>query len=142
MFKKVLVAVDGSESSQGAIELAKNLARSGLAASVTLISVAPVPSLPLQAMDFMLSEPSRLEPVANMVVDNAKISLEKEGINANTVVVSGDPGLQVSKYAEEHQYDCILLGSRGLSVVKGIVLGSVSHKILHTAHCPVLIYRA
>lgn len=113
-----------------------------MAASITLISVAPIPSLPLQAMDFMLSEPNHLEPIANMVVDNAMASLEKDGIAVDAVVISGDPGLQISKYAEENQFDCILLGSRGLSVVKGIVLGSVSHKILHTAHCPVLIYRS
>lgn len=112
-----------------------------MAASITLISVAPIPSLPLQAMDFMISEPNQLEPVANMVVHNARAGLEKAGIAADAVVVSGDPGIQISRYAEENQYDCILLGSRGLSVVKGIVLGSVSHKILHTAHCPVLIYR-
>lgn len=135
------MAVDGSNSSQGAIELAKNMAKSGMAASITLISVAPIPSLPLQAMDFMISEPNQFEPIAKLVVDNARASLEKDGIEADAVVLSGDPGLQVSKYADDNQYDCILLGSRGLSVVKGIVLGSVSHKILHTAHCPVLIYR-
>lgn len=142
MFKKVLVAVDGSDSSQGAIKLVKNLAQSGMVEAITLISVAPSPSLPLQAMDFMVSESNRFEPLSQMVVDNTRASFESAGLKVDTVVVSGDPGVKICKYAEEHQFDLILLGSRGLSTVKGMVLGSVSHKVLQTAHCPVLIYRA
>jgi len=142
MFKKVLVAVDGSDSSQGAIKLVKGLAQSGLVEAITLISVAPAPSLPLQAMDFIVSETNRLQPLSNLVVENARSSLESIGLKVDTVVLSGDPGTQICKYAKENQYDLILLGSRGLSTVKELVLGSVSHKVLQMANCPVLIFRA
>ncbi len=141
MFNKLLVAVDGSKSSQGAIELAKNLAKCGMAASVTLISVDQAQSLPLRVMDFMVADANKLEPLANMVVENAQASLERGGVAVDTVVVCGDPGVQILEYAKAHQYDCILMGSRGLSVAKEMVLGSVSHRVLHNAHCPVLIYR-
>jgi nucleotide-binding universal stress UspA family protein len=142
MFKKVLVAVDGSDSSQGAIKLVKGLAQGGLVEAVTLISVTPAPSLTLQAMDFIVSETNRIDPLSNLVVENTRSSLESIGLKVDTVVLSGDPSTKICKYAKDHQFDLIILGSRGLSTAKELVLGSVSHKVLQMAPCPVLIFRA
>lgn len=141
MFEKVLVAVDGSESSKGAIELAKNLALNGITKSVTMISVATFSPVPLEALEFVVAEPNHLEQVAKAVVEKGAADLAKDGVKVETVVVNGDPGLLITQYAHDNKFDLILMGSRGLSGVKGMVLGSVSHTVLHTAHCPVLIYR-
>jgi len=141
MFKKVLVAVDGSEGSQGAIQIVKSMAKNGIAESITIISVAIVPALPLEAVDIVVTDQYKMEQIAYIVADKAKKDMETEGIAVDTVVLSGDPGLSISQYANDNHFDLIIMGSRGLSGVKGLLLGSVSHKVLQTAHCPVLINR-
>jgi len=141
MFDKVLVAVDGSESSRGAIELAKNLLINGNTKAITLVSVAALAPVPLEALEFVVSEPERLEIVAKTVLEKAAAGFEKDGFKVDTVVLSGDPGASIAQYAYDNRFNLIVMGSRGLSGVKGMVLGSVSHNVLHTAHCPVLIHR-
>lgn len=143
MFKNVLVAVDGSDSSQSALNLVKDLSKVGMLETITLISVATVPLVPLEATDFIVQENNHLEQIAFALVNKIKEDLDKEGLTVgNIVVINGDPGLVISHYARENKFDLIIMGSRGLSGVKGIVLGSVSHKVLHTAECPVLIYKS
>jgi len=139
MYKKVLVAVDGSDSSQGVIQLVKDLVKNGVIESITLISVAVVPTLP---MEFVIDDHYNLEMVASAVLNKVKANLEDDGLIVGAVVVNGDPGVAISQYAQDNGFDLIILGSRGLSGVKGVVLGSVSHKVLHTAQCPVWIYKS
>jgi nucleotide-binding universal stress UspA family protein len=47
-----------------------------------------------------------------------------------------------SQGAAEHNFDLIVMGSRGLSVIKELIMGSVSSKVIHHAGCPVVIYKA
>jgi nucleotide-binding universal stress UspA family protein len=54
---------------------------------------------------------------------------------------TGDPAAEIVAGAREHKADPIVMGSRGLGRIGGLVLGSVSEKVLHGAHGPVLIVR-
>ena len=53
----------------------------------------------------------------------------------------GDPASEIIKAAKEHKADLIVMGSRGLGQIGGLILGSVSERVLHGAHGPVLIVR-
>jgi nucleotide-binding universal stress UspA family protein len=55
--------------------------------------------------------------------------------------VYGRAARVILELASAEGADVIVLGSRGLSDLAGLVLGSVTHKVLHLAHCPVLVVR-
>ena len=63
------------------------------------------------------------------------------GIPASDRVAHGDPGTVICQVAGEEAFDLIVLGSHGSGVIKRVLLGSVSHHVLHHAPCPVLVIR-
>ena len=64
-----------------------------------------------------------------------------EGIKAKRKVVGGIPTSAILEYAEENKADMIIVGSRGLSMVKGALLGSVSQHLVEYASCPVMVVK-
>jgi nucleotide-binding universal stress UspA family protein len=77
-----------------------------------------------------------LVDIGEHILGLAKLQAEKTGVRDVSVrVLDGDPAEQVLEYAEREGVDCIVMGSRGLSDVRGLVLGSVSHKVSNRAAC-------
>lgn len=122
--------------------MAQKLATIGAVNSITLISVAAIPPVSLTPTEFTVLEYTvLLEQIAEGVVN--KVTKENfEGIPVNCVVVNGDPGMAIAHYANDNGFNLIMMGSRGFSGVKGIMLGSVSHKVLFNANCPVWVYKS
>lgn len=60
---------------------------------------------------------------------------------ASERVVHGDPGTVICRIAEDEAFDLIVVGSHGSGFIKRVLLGSVSHHVLHHAPCPVLVVR-
>ncbi len=60
---------------------------------------------------------------------------------ASERVVHGDPGTVICQIAEDEAFDLIVVGSHGSGFIKRVLLGSVSHHVLHHAPCPVLVFR-
>src|SRR5699024_502783 len=82
-------------------------------------------SLPEAAMQEMKSS-------TNKLLDDAAETLHqaaKGSVEINTIIKEGDPADQILRYAKDHAIDVIVIGSRGLDGVKGLMLGSVSHKV-------------
>jgi nucleotide-binding universal stress UspA family protein len=80
-----------------------------------------------------------LEEVGKQIVEKASEAAKKEGARKiSTVTVGGDPADAILDAARRQKADLIVLGTRGFGDIKGLVLGSVSHKISSRAHCPVL----
>ncbi|MEX2103781.1 MAG: universal stress protein, partial [Bacilli bacterium] len=63
------------------------------------------------------------------------------GVKFETIILQGEPGPVIVKYANENEVDLIVLGSRGLNALQEFVLGSVSHKVAKRANCPVMIVK-
>ncbi|WP_257020592.1 universal stress protein [Paenibacillus sp. RU26A] len=72
-------------------------------------------------------------------LQHAKSKLKSAGINSETVHLKGDPSHEILKYAKDTEQQLIIIGSRGLSGIKEMMLGSVSHKVSQLSKCPVLI---
>ena len=141
--KKYLVAIDGSDNSGRAAEFVFNQIRDNNNAEVALIHVVQVrkeiykyPPL----MDIMDIELTALKQGKELVEEQA-VLFENEGIKVNKIVLEGDPGYKIAEYAWENGYNQIIIGTRGLSDLKGLVLGSVSHKVVHFAKCPVTLVK-
>lgn len=80
-----------------------------------------------------------LESLGNLVLEDAKAVLEKRGVRQGAVAkTSGDPAKRILGAAEELAADLIVLGSRGLGSFRGMLYGSTSQKVAHTAKCPVI----
>lgn len=144
MARKILVPVDGSEHAAKAVELACDIARMydgdlHLLHVMARIGTSHVPEA-LREYDNLehvqMNEHDLLASVASRIVTEAKSRARENGVdNANTVIEHGDPAREIIEYAEQHNIDLIVIGSRGLGDLKGMLLGSVSHKVAHLAEC-------
>jgi nucleotide-binding universal stress UspA family protein len=137
MFEKVLLAVDGSAPSDRATAVAADLAK-GFGSELIVINVRETEIFWRGAVE--LETPDE----ATELVDETVRRLKDAGISARGEVhpaIYGRAARVILELASEEGADLIVLGSRGLSDLAGLVLGSVTHKVLHLAHCPVLVVR-
>jgi nucleotide-binding universal stress UspA family protein len=80
-----------------------------------------------------------LEPVGRAVLDRATAAAKKIGAKRiTTVMVGGDPAEAILDQAKREKADMIVMGSRGFGELKGLLLGSTSHKIAAHAGCSVV----
>ena len=89
-------------------------------------------------------QPSReiLEFIAAKVVQLAEQTARAKGVvGITTAVEDGDPAQRILEYAEKENASVIVMGSRGLSDIEGLLLGSVSHKVNHLARCTCITVR-
>ena len=74
--------------------------------------------------------------IGKHILDAAKQDAAQKGVNnIETLVVDGDPADLILRCIDEHDSDCVIMGSRGLGGIKGIFLGSVSQKVMNRAPC-------
>nr|WP_301108441.1 universal stress protein [Sporosarcina sp.] len=62
-------------------------------------------------------------------------------ISTELVVFEGDPAQRVVQYTDSNPLDHLVIGSRGLNAVQEMMLGSVSHKVIKEAKCPVTVIK-
>jgi nucleotide-binding universal stress UspA family protein len=65
--------------------------------------------------------------------------MKAEGVTFTTKALLGSPGKVLTNLAKTKEFDLIIMGSHGHSDVSGLFLGSVTHKVLNTIHCPVMV---
>lgn len=136
--KRILVPIDGSDTSDRAIEQAIGLA-AACEAKIEFIYVANINQLAINAClsDAILEAVTK---AGNVILDRA---LEKvpEGIEAEAFSETGSPAVVILEFANEGDVDLIVMGSRGLGIVKGVLLGSVSQHLVEQARCPVMVVK-
>jgi nucleotide-binding universal stress UspA family protein len=156
----VLVPTDGSENAERAVRFSAQVADRRHQAEVTVIYVhlrvqpasqggatVQVPGQPHQEVSPLHDETDGEELVhAQEIVDRAVAEI-KSLVSSPDVTVTGhvvvddrvDDG--VLKASEETKADIIVMGTRGLSTLRGAIMGSVSHALIEKATCPVLIVK-
>lgn len=135
MLKKILVAVDGSDSSERAVDMASEMAGT-FDASLLLLHVVrhmPVPHGLRHMAEVEHIDASRsdlLKMLGTQILDKARTQAAQAGVkHIETDVGVGDPANTIIQYAEDNQADLIVMGTRGLGQVEGMLLGSVSRKV-------------
>ena len=135
MIGRILVTVDGSDASVKAVELACELAAAMRAELVALHVIRDLPLPPelremVAAGEITESRQEILENSARIILDRVKAAAQESGVEkVRTVIENGDPGGTIVSYATDNGVDLIVMGSRGLGDVQGMLLGSVSRKV-------------
>ncbi len=146
MFTKILLASDGSDYAVRAAQAAAELAK-GLGASVTALHVfsMPVMQMAVPGPPGVEIDPASVSAYMDEVHDSVSRRtgkvLEEAGVKYDVLTEVGHPAEVIVRIAEDDGYDLIVLGSRGMTAFKSFLLGSVSDKVSHHAHCPVLIVK-
>ena len=139
VYEHILVGVDGSDASAEAATMAGQLA-ADLDAKVTAVYVRQLPTtVPPFSTDFYLD--SYWEEVERLAGERTAEALDPLGASWRFEVRTGDPAVQLQLSADEHSADLIVVGARGHSVAHRLLLGSVSTRLVHHAHRPVLVVR-
>lgn len=80
--------------------------------------------------------PQLLIEIGHHIIGSAKDRAKRKGLeNVDALVEIGDPADRILKCIDSEKIDCVIMGSRGLSDLKGLFLGSVSHKVANRASC-------
>lgn len=138
--QKILVAHDGSKSSDKALKKAVEIAIN-FNASLTVLAV--IPELYLTE----LSDVDRnrifeaLSRETTEAMEKIRKSLSGKSIEIKTLIRQGDPAEKILETAQKMKVDLIVTGSHGRHGTKKFLLGSVSSKIVDYSKCPVLVVK-
>ena len=138
MIKNILIPVDGSEGSDRAITHAITLAEV-CGAKLNFLYVANINQLAINAClsDAILEAVTK---AGNVILERA-MQMVPSGIEKEAFSETGSPAVVILDFADSIEADLVVMGSRGLGVVKGVLLGSVSQYIVEQSKCPVLVVK-
>lgn len=138
--EKILLPFDGSDHSVNAAKYALDLAKL-FGSHVTIINCYEwhgnnLPEVPeLLVKDLKIN----IQKEAEVILKRAAGIFENQGVEYKLETISGAPGYVLTKLAKSREYDLIVMGSHGHSDIAGLFLGSVTHKVLNTIYCPVVV---
>ena len=135
LISKILVAVDGSETSSKAAEMAIDLAEKNGADLIALYIVAPNINFS-QAFYFAQENGQK-------IVDEVKREAVAKKLNVQTEVLMdvGAVSKAIVEYAENNNANLIVIGTRGISGIKRMLVGSTASEVVKYSHCPVMVVK-
>jgi len=139
---RVLLAVDGSDQSY---EAARGLAHLSPAQQLIVLHVLDVPKpaypmiMPEVAQDIYATVEREMRKEGDQLLSRVKSVLPLGTGPSTTRLEVGKPADVIINVAQEQQVNLIIMGARGLGPVKEVLFGSVSHRVLTHAHCPILV---
>jgi len=143
---KILVALDGSDPSFNASTYAIDLAKRNDAELIVLYIVSPVPYSQFEYANIGRMkeiESMEMEKAQREVVDKVKQKATENNVSVKTEVLIKYTSVvkEIVEYAEDNKVDMIVIGSRGVTGLKKILLGSVANGVVTYSHCPVLVVK-
>jgi nucleotide-binding universal stress UspA family protein len=137
---KALICIDGSKHSDKVVKDSSYMTGKLQGHKLTLVNVVDHPDVsPENPYAVGVAD---LKIKSQKILDRAKKVFEKFGQKCETkILVSTNVADEIVNFAEDEDFDYIVVGTRGLSGLKRILLGSVADKIIRHAHCPVVVIR-
>ncbi|MFP5406108.1 MAG: universal stress protein [Gammaproteobacteria bacterium] len=140
---KLLVATDGSENALRAADYAANLLRKLIEpGSITLVTVQDDAALQ-RARRFVgrKTVDEYLHEMADAEIAPARDLLAAAGLPYEAVTRIGQPATEIAALGESGKFDMIVLGSKGRSPLRDLVVGSVAKQVTEVARLPILLVR-
>ncbi|MFW2364962.1 MAG: universal stress protein [Desulforhopalus sp.] len=139
-YSKILLPVDGSENSKQAVHNALGIVNTMKAKVVLMYVTGVIPG-------FITGQPksealkSQMEE-ADQLLAPYRALLEEQEVSFSEVIIPGfNAGEKICLVARDEECDLIVMGSRGLGDWAGMMLGSVTHRVLSHCNIPVLVTR-
>jgi nucleotide-binding universal stress UspA family protein len=131
-----LVAVDGSETSSNAAKMAIDLSKK-FGANLIALHIVP-PNLRFNKEMFDIANQN-----GQKIVNEVREKAVAKGVDVQTEVISDVISITkvIVDYAEENDVNLIVLGTRGISGIKRLLLGSTASGVVTYSHCPVVVVR-
>jgi nucleotide-binding universal stress UspA family protein len=139
LITSILVPVDGSVHAEKALNYALNLAEIHDAKVEIMTVVNEVKMAPDWAREY--SEKLREQDEDVLTSTFSKAVKEKPNIKISKCLAEGYASEEILKCAEKGHHDLIVMGSRGMGLIRGLILGSVSSRVVNQAEIPVLIVK-
>lgn len=145
MSGQILVPVDGSDHALEALKVACSLAKAD-GSSIKLLHVVPNTAVPEALKRY--AEVEHIHDtaeylyevgIAENILNAARDRAAEEGVDeVETEIAYGDAASGILKVVADGAIDTVVMGTRGLSDIQGLVLGSIAHKVSHGADCRVV----
>lgn len=139
MFERIVVPVDGSDHSYRALDFAEELAQC-FGSILWLVHAFPSTS-DLLGYDEYEKLVAQRESAGRDVLTEAHKKLAETDLDVRIELLEEPAAEAILSVAETRQADLIIMGTRGMGTLQGLLVGSVSHKVMQHAKCPVMVVR-
>ena len=146
MRTRVLLPSDGSDTAMKAAVYAARLMKINPEMKLTVLVVVPGSNDFLgennnEGKEIMEKIDRAMEAKAAEILEKTMSVFKKEGIEVEGLIEKGDPAGVIVDYSGRGKYDHIIMGSRGVSELRGVAVGSVSHKVIQLADSRVTLVK-
>ncbi|MGD9047723.1 MAG: universal stress protein [Anaerolineae bacterium] len=141
MYKRILLPLDGSATSEQALPHAIAQAKQFGAMLILLRVLEPLPHVRGMSAADISSIRQQTSEWAQEYVDQLVTNTREKGISAQAAIVEGQPNVTILQFAERNQVDLIVICSRGRSGFSRWLMGSVADRVVRGATVPVLLVR-
>jgi nucleotide-binding universal stress UspA family protein len=139
MFRKILVAYDGSEGAKLALAKAQEIAKAAKA-DIHILAVGRIPEY-AETVSEVEEEKVQAQNYYSKIMDEAQREMTKQGLSSVVHIDFGKPADTILRIAEDLAADLLILGTHPQSAVRRRFLGATVDKVVDHAHCSVLVVR-
>ena len=142
-FHRILVPVDFSKHSDAALDLAIELAKES-GAEILLVLAYELPSSVTMAYGVAIPQSvwDGVQEAATAKLNEALARTKAAGVAGTTHLLTAPAADAIAETAAAHKVDLIVMGTRGLTGLRHVLLGSVAERTIRIAPCPVLTVKA
>lgn len=138
--RRILVPVDGSDSATRALRHAIGLAKENPLNELHIVNAHETPILYGEISMYAAEQRARRRQSEEVLKPAAEFA-KAAGVRFTTEVLTGDPAVAIAKYAEDKACHGIVIGTRGMTAVGNLVMGSVAIKVVHLTKLPVTLVK-
>lgn len=139
MFSKILHANDGSEHAFRALAMALAIAKQN-GSELHMVSVEEIDYMP-EFIEEVREETGTAARRFHKVLQRAREMAEERHVKLDTHVIAGHPVRDIVELAKELKVELLVIGATGHSALYDRLIGSRADRIVHLAHCPVLVVK-
>jgi nucleotide-binding universal stress UspA family protein len=153
LFQKILVPLDGSEHSLKALDEAAQIAQK-FSGNITLLhtyslqpllmpgpSAATSPNIPILTGVDMSKMAEAAQQHGNKILEDGEKRVTATNVQVKKMLVEGHAVEEIVRIANQGNFELIVIGARGISHMREMLLGSVTDGVIHHVHCPVLVIK-
>jgi len=139
MYRKILIANDGSEGGTKALGTALALSRR-LKAPLHMVSVEEMPRFPT-TLDEVVEEKREANRIFDRVIEHARAQAKAAHVKIETHVIAGHAVPAIVEFIEREQCDLLVIGYMGHSALYNRLIGSTTDRLVELAPCQVLVVK-